>query len=80
METVCIKLEKQLADEIVTVMKKHRYITKTEFLREAIRDKLNDLEREDALRTLFGSLKGNVTNKRLHEVREKVFESLLKHD
>lgn len=80
METVCIKLEKQFARELDVAMKKHRYVTKTEFLREAIRDKLNDFEREDALRALFGSMKGKVTNAKLHEIRDRVFDSILKQD
>lgn len=80
METVCIKLEEQIAREIDVAMKKHRYVTKTEFFREAIRDKLNDFEREDALKALFGSMKGKVTSTKLHEIRDKVFDSLLKQD
>ncbi len=80
METVCIKLEKQLVRALEVVMKKHRYVTKTEFLREAIRDKLNDLERDDALKRLFGSLDGNITDAKLHEIRDKVFDSLLKQN
>ncbi|MGA2130235.1 MAG: ribbon-helix-helix domain-containing protein [Candidatus Pacearchaeota archaeon] len=43
METISLKLEKAFLQEIEKVMKKHNYTTKTEFIREAIRDKLKEL-------------------------------------
>ncbi len=43
METISIKLEKGFLQTLEKVMKKHNYSTKTEFIREAIRDKIAEL-------------------------------------
>jgi metal-responsive CopG/Arc/MetJ family transcriptional regulator len=47
MESVSLKMEKTFLREIDKVMKKHNYITKTEFIREAIRDKIKKLEEHE---------------------------------
>ena len=47
MENVSLKLEKNFLDAIEKVMKKHNYMTKTEFIRESIRDKLRRLEERE---------------------------------
>ena len=44
MEAVSLKLEDTFLRDIEKTMKKFRYTTKTEFIRESIRDKINDLE------------------------------------
>lgn len=44
MENISLKLEKEFLKELERVMKKHNYMTKTEFIREAIRDKIKRLE------------------------------------
>ena len=43
MENISLKLEKTFLREIEKLMKKHNYMTKTEFIREAIRDKIKKL-------------------------------------
>lgn len=48
MESITIKVEKELAKEIETNLKPY-YSTKTEFIREAIREKLKALKKEQAL-------------------------------
>jgi metal-responsive CopG/Arc/MetJ family transcriptional regulator len=61
METVTLKMEETLLNDIDSSIKGHRYSTRTEFIRDAIRSKLNELEKEDAIRKLAalkGSLKG----------------------
>lgn len=63
METISLKMEKKLLTDIDANIKKHRYSTRTEFLRDAIRTKLTDLEKEEAIRKLhenFGRLKGKI--------------------
>ena len=60
-------------------MKKHRYTTKTEFIREAIRDKIKELEKEEALirvKALYGASKRKTTDKQLHKAGENAFEEL----
>ena len=49
MENISLKLEKNFLDAIVKVMKRHNYMTKTEFIRESIRDKIRRLEEKEIL-------------------------------
>lgn len=79
METVSIKFEESFLHDVEEVMKKHRYITKAEFIREAIRDKIKDLEKEEALirlRKLYGASKRKTTDAQLRKAKEKAFEEL----
>lgn len=76
METVSLKMEKSLLNEIDNSLKKNRYATRTEFVRDAIRAKLSDLEKEDIFKKLDafkGSLKGKAkSNMTDREIRELV--------
>lgn len=47
MENISLKLEKDFLKEIEKIMKKHNYMTKTEFIRESIRDKIKKLEEKE---------------------------------
>ena len=81
MESISLKLESSFLKYIETIMKKHRYITKTEFIREAIRDKIKNLEMEEAIfraKKLYGTSKRKTTDKQLHEAGEKAFRQLAK--
>jgi len=49
MEHISLKLEENFLKAIEAVMKKHNYMTKTEFVREAIRDKIRKLEEKEIL-------------------------------
>ena len=49
MESISLKLEENFLKAIQAVMKKHNYVTKTEFIREAIRDKIRRLEEREIL-------------------------------
>ena len=44
-----MKLEGTFLDAIKRVMKRHNYMTKTEFIRESIRDKIRRLEEKEIL-------------------------------
>lgn len=79
MEAVSLKLEDEFLRDIETTMKKHRYTTKTEFIREAIRDKIRDLEKEELLlkaKSLYGASKRKTTDEELHKAGEKAFDEL----
>mgnify|MGYP001574587076 CR=1 FL=1 len=81
METVSLKLEDKFLHDIEKSMKKHRYSTKTEFIREAIREKLSDLEKEEILKgivKLKGLSKHRTTDEQLHKAREKIAKMLEK--
>lgn len=47
MENISLKLERNFLNAILKVMKKHNYMTKTEFIREAVRDKIKRLEEKE---------------------------------
>ncbi len=79
METVSLKLENELLQEIDQKLLKYRYGTRTEFIRDAIREKLSDLEKEELFRTLAllkGYSKKKTTDEQLHRAREQAFALL----
>lgn len=81
MEAVSLKLEDTFLKDIEKFMLKHRYMTKTEFIREAIRDKIKELEKEEALyklKSVFGASKKKTADEELHKAGEKAFDELEK--
>ena len=75
MQTITIKMEDKLLEEIDQKLADNRYSTRTEFIRDAIREKLSDLEKEELLKTiakLRGSSKRKTTDEQLHEARERL--------
>ena len=75
MQTITIKMEDKLLEEIDQKLEDNRYTTRTEFIRDAIREKLSDLEKEELLKTiakLRGSSKRKTTDEQLHEARERL--------
>ena len=71
METISLKMEEGLLQEIDSTIKSHRYSTRTEFIRDAIRDKLSDLEKQDVIKRL-SELKGSLTSKRNEKEAESI--------
>ncbi|MEK6850888.1 MAG: ribbon-helix-helix domain-containing protein [Nanoarchaeota archaeon] len=49
MNNVSLKLESGFLSALERIMKKHNYMTKTEFIREAIRDKMKKLEEKEII-------------------------------
>ena len=79
MEAVCIKVEDELLDRVNQSMKKSGYSTKTEFIREAIREKLEDDEKA-ALIKEFLKFRGkgrNTTDEERRKTREEVSKELM---
>jgi len=79
MESVCIRFEEKFLKTFMKTMDKFGYSTKTEFIREAIRDKIRELEKQELLKRLdklFGSSKHKTTDEELHVAGEKAFEKL----
>ncbi len=74
MDSISLKLEERFLRAIIAVMKKHNYMTKTEFIREAIRDKIRRLEEKeiledkDLLRQIVASEK-NIKKGKIRELR-----------
>ncbi len=61
MDSISLKLEKEFRKAMEEIMKKHNYMTKTEFIREAIREKMKELQGKESLGTNNG---GGKTEKR----------------
>ena len=79
MQTISIKLEDHFLKDIEVMMKKHRYSTKTEFIRESLRERMKELEKEEAIKTLekfFGSSDKKTTEKMIRKARELSFKEL----
>ena len=81
MEAISLKLENSFSHDIEKFMKKHRYTTKTEFIREAIRDKLKVIRKENALEELkkyFGKAKAKTSYEEERKIREEVSKKFAK--
>ena len=81
METISLKMEDNILKEIDQKVKNHRFSTRTEFIRDAIREKLSELEKQEVLRSLSklrGSSKRKTTDAQLHKAGEAAFEILEK--
>ena len=78
MEATTVKFEEDFNIKIEKAMEKHQYATKAEFIREALREKLLNLEKQEYMMKTFksygaGRIKhGNVTDEDLHKTRERV--------
>lgn len=81
MESITIKVDPAMAKAIEKAMKP-LYSTKTEFIREAIRDKIKEQEKKDRLKLLQESLgKGKGTSRTDRtdkEIRREVGEEFIK--
>ncbi len=81
MEAICVKLDERILKNMDTSLKKHNFSTRTDFVREAIRDKLRALEKEKAIKKLekyFGAAKIKVSDKRHREIRKEVSKEFAK--
>lgn len=74
MESITIKVERGLAKEIEFAMNPY-YSTKTEFIREALRDKIKQIKKEKVLQALkenFGKSKVKTPLEDDEKIREEV--------
>ena len=83
METISFKLSEDIVKKINSVLKTLHFNNRTEFIREAIRDKLNTVETDPFLRALEqfkGSAKIKVTDEMLRKAREQVSKKYMPLD
>jgi metal-responsive CopG/Arc/MetJ family transcriptional regulator len=75
MENISLKLEENFLKAIMAVMKKNNYMTKTEFIREAIREKIRKLEEKEIVedRDLFNQIKTSERNIKKGKIKELKF-------
>ncbi|MFH1506390.1 MAG: ribbon-helix-helix domain-containing protein [archaeon] len=81
MEAVCVKFDENLLRKMEEVMKENNYVTKTEFIRDAIRDKITGLNKNKAIAVFekyFGTAKTHTSDEELHVIREKVSREFAK--
>jgi len=79
MKTISLKLENSFLKEIDKNLIKNRYGTRTEFIREAIRDKLSTFEKGELIKNLSrlrGTSKLKTTDEQLNKVRKKLAKKL----
>ncbi len=79
METLSIRFQENIMKKIDSVIKSNFFNSRTEFVREAVRDKLSELEKEWAINEflkLHGSIKRK-TNKTDRQIREQVSKEML---
>ena len=79
METIPVRYEESFIRIIERIMRKHNYGTKAEFIREAVRDKVKDLEMQEALMRLeriSGSSKRLTTKEQMGKAKKAAFEEL----
>ena len=80
MESITIKVEDKLAKEIEKA-RELEYSTKTEFIREAIRDKLKEIRREALIREFIkfkGKAKIKTSDAERQKIGEEVFNEFVK--
>lgn len=72
MENVSLKMEENFMKAVEKVMKKHNYMTKTEFIREAIRDKIRKLEEKEIVedKDMYGQILESEKNIKKRKIRE----------
>ena len=72
MEQICIRLEGNFLSALERLMKKNRYATKTEFVREAIRDKMKQLEEREILadKDLMRQMKASLKNIKAGKIKK----------
>jgi len=72
MENISLKIEPNFLSAINKVMKKHNYMTKAEFIREALRDKIRVLEEREILndRELMTQIKASEKNIKKGTIKE----------
>ncbi|MBI4440287.1 ribbon-helix-helix protein, CopG family [Candidatus Woesearchaeota archaeon] len=81
-EMITLKLDDTFLKEIDQAVKANRYQNRTEFIRNALREKLEDVKLKDAmiqLSHLKGASKKKTSERELENIREKVFRDLSKN-
>jgi metal-responsive CopG/Arc/MetJ family transcriptional regulator len=80
MEVVSVKFQEDILKKIDKSIALHNFNSRTEFIREAVRGKLSDLEREQIAKEfmkLRGTSKKKTTDEDLERIREEVSKEYL---
>lgn len=77
METVTIRFQEKVLENVDKSIAKHHFNSRTEFIREAVRDKLSNLSKDDLVRE-FLKFKGRAKKKTTYEDNRKTKEIVSK--
>lgn len=77
MESISLKLDENMLSNIDKNLKKHNYSTRTEFIRTAIRDKLENLSRDELIKE-FMRFRGKSGKKTTYSENRKTKELVSK--
>ena len=80
-EMITLKLETVFLKELDSLVKSRGYQNRTEFIRNAVREKMVQTKKQAFMESLIhlkGSSKKKITDEEYHRVREQVFEELEK--
>jgi len=78
-EMITLKLDDMFLKEIDSIVEKQGYHNRTEFIRNALREKVEDTKIKDAMMQiahLKGASKKKTSDADLEKIREKVFNEL----
>ncbi len=78
-EMINVKLDDMFLKEIDTIVEKQGYHNRTEFIRNALREKVEETKLKDAMMQiarLKGASKKKTSDADLEKIREKVFNEL----
>ena len=78
-EMITLKLDDKFLDDIDAAVKKGKYHNRTEFIREALRGKVEDAKLKEAMMEiahLKGAAKKKTTPEEYEHIRKKAFEEL----
>lgn len=75
METVSIRFQEDVLKRMDCVISEHNFNSRTEFIREAVRDKLSELSKDELINE-FLKFKGKAKNKTTHEQNLKTKEAV----
>ena len=70
MENVSVKFQEDVLKKIDTSINQHNFNSRTEFIRDAVRDKLADLSKEDLMEE-FLKFRGKAKKKTTYEENRK---------
>lgn len=77
METVSIRFQEEVLKRIDDIISGHNFNSRTEFIREAVRDKLSELSKDELVNE-FLKFKGKAKNKTTYEQNIKTKEAVSK--
>jgi len=80
-EMITLKLEDRFLSDIDAVVEREGYQNRTEFIRNALREKVEEVKLRDAMKEiahLKGASKKKTSEEEYEKIREKAFEELSK--